>query len=59
MAVDLYKHNDEAYNSALKMMNTNGKSAVIDKTGTGKSFIGFKLFEDFHDKIIVLCSKIV
>lgn len=36
-----------------------GKVALIHQTGTGKSFIGFKLLEDFHDKIIVLRSKTV
>ena len=41
MAANLYKQNEEAYNSALKMLNTRGKAAVIHPTGTGKSFIGF------------------
>lgn len=35
MAVNLYKHNEEAYNSALKMLNTKGKTASIHTTGTG------------------------
>lgn len=47
MAIELFKHNEEAYNSALKMLNTNGTAAIISPTGTGKSFIGFKLCEDF------------
>ena len=27
MAIRLFKHNEDAYNSALKMLNTNGKAA--------------------------------
>ena len=52
MAVDLYNHNEKAYNSALEMMNRKGKAAVIHPTGTGKSFIGFKLCENFPDKTV-------
>lgn len=56
MAVNLYKHNEDAYNSALKMLNTNGKAAIIHPTGTGKSFIGFKLCEDYPQKSICWLS---
>ena len=56
MAIELFKHNEEAYNSALKMLNTSGKAAIIHPTGTGKSFIGFKLCEDFPGKIICWLS---
>ena len=56
MAINLYKHNEEAYNSALKMLNTKGKAAVIHPTGTGKSFIGFKLCENFPDKTVCWLS---
>ena len=45
MSIDLYPHNQEAYDSALRMMGAAGKAAVIHPTGTGKSFIGFKLAE--------------
>lgn len=56
MAVNLYKHNEDAYNSALKMLNTKGKAAVIHPTGTGKSFIGFKLCENFPNKTVCWLS---
>ena len=56
MAIELFKHNEEAYNSALKMLNTSGKAAIIHPTGTGKSFIGFKLCEDFPQKNICWLS---
>lgn len=47
MAVNLYKHNKAAYNSALEMLNTKGKAVAIHPTDIGKSFIGFKLCVDF------------
>ena len=56
MAIELFKRNEEAYNSALKMLNTIGKAAIIHPTGTGKSFIGFKLCEDYPQKSICWLS---
>ena len=38
------------------MLARTGKAAVIHPTGTGKSFIGFKLCEDFPDKTICWLS---
>lgn len=38
------------------MLNTKGKAAVIHPTGTGKSFIGFKLCEDSPDKTVCWLS---
>lgn len=46
MSIDLYPHNQTAYENALCMMREHGKAAVIHPTGTGKSFIAFKLAED-------------
>ncbi len=56
MGIDLYEHNKTAYQAALAMLKTKGKAAVIHPTGTGKSFIGFKLCEDFPDKKICWLS---
>lgn len=56
MAIALYEHNQTAYQAALDMMRAAGKAAVIHPTGTGKSFIGFKLCEDFPDKRICWLS---
>ena len=53
MAVELYKHNLDAYNAAKAMLAETGKAAVIHPTGTGKSFIGFRLAEDNPDKRIL------
>ena len=38
------------------MLEEEGKAAVIHPTGTGKSFIGFKLCEEFYDKTICWLS---
>ena len=43
MSVQLFPHNQIAYNSALEMLESCGKAAIVHPTGTGKSFIGFKL----------------
>lgn len=46
MSVKLFSHNQIAYNSAIEMLESCGKAAIIHPTGTGKSFIGFKLCEE-------------
>ena len=56
MAISLYEHNQTAYQATLEMLENEGKAAVIHPTGTGKSFIGFKLCEDYHDKTICWLS---
>ncbi len=56
MKIDLYEHNRTAYQAALKLLKTVGKAAVVHPTGTGKSFIGFKLCEDHPDQIICWLS---
>ncbi len=56
MSVRLYEHNQTAYESALAMLAETGKAAVVHPTGTGKSFIGFKLCEDFPDKTVCWLS---
>ncbi len=54
--IDLFKHNQIAYESVVEMLRETGKAAVIHPTGTGKSFIGFKLCEDNVDKLICWLS---
>lgn len=54
--VDLLKHNEEAY-VRVKMAITEGKKkiAISHATGTGKSYLIAKLFEDYsNDKKLVL-----
>ena len=56
MAICLYEHNQSAYLSVKAMLSSKGKAAVIHPTGTGKSFIGFKLCEEHPDKKICWLS---
>ena len=56
MAISLFEHNETAYCAALSMMKKTGKAAIVHPTGTGKSFIGFKLCEDNPNKKICWLS---
>ncbi len=56
MAIRLFEHNQTAYDAVLSMLSEKKKAAVIHPTGTGKSFIGFKLCEDFPDSIVCWLS---
>lgn len=46
VSIELFEHNKTAYESAVAMLASTGKAAIIHPTGTGKSFIAFKLCED-------------
>lgn len=54
--IDLFDHNRIAYESALSMLTESGRAAVVHPTGTGKSFIGFKLAEDNPDASVCWLS---
>ena len=56
MSISLFPHNDKAYKAVVEMLEVTGKVAVIHPTGTGKSFIGFKLCEDNPDARICWLS---
>lgn len=56
MSIKLFEHNQSAYESVLEMLSDEGKAAVVHPTGTGKSYIGFKLCEQFPDKIVCWLS---
>ncbi len=56
MSINLYEHNQEAYKKTLVMLNECKKAAIVHPTGTGKSFIGFKLCEDNPNKRICWLS---
>ena len=43
MALRLFEHNEKAYRAAIRMMEQYGKAAIVHPTGTGKSYIAFKL----------------
>ena len=51
--IELFEHNRIAYESAVSMLAETGKAAVVHPTGTGKSFIGFKLCEDNPNKKVL------
>ena len=44
--IDLFEHNRTAYDKVRAMLAARGRAAVVHPTGTGKSFIAFKLAED-------------
>lgn len=46
VSVSLFAYNQTAYEAAATMMDQAGRAAVIHPTGTGKSFIAFKLAEE-------------
>ncbi len=50
--IDLFKHNQTAYESALRLLQDTGKAAIVHPTGTGKSFIGFKLCEEHPEATV-------
>lgn len=56
MALNLYAHNAKAYAAACEMMDKYGKAAIVHPTGTGKSYIAFKLIEDHPDTVIFWLS---
>lgn len=56
MSLSLFEHNQTAYESAVEMLDEYGKAAVVHPTGTGKSYIGFKLCEQFPDNVICWLS---
>ena len=56
MGLVLYKHYLEAYLKLLPMLESTGKACIVHPTGTGKSFIGFKLCEYHPDKRVCWLS---
>ena len=56
VALQLFEHNQKAYKKVRSMLDVAGKAAVIHPTGTGKTFIAFKLIEDNPDSKVVWLS---
>ena len=56
MALDLFEHNAKAYRAAAAMLVRYSKAAVVHPTGTGKSYIAFKLIEDHPDAVFLWLS---
>ena len=56
VALRLFEHNEKAYHAAVWMMEQYGKAAIVHPTGTGKSYIAFKLIEDNPEKVVIWLS---
>ena len=56
MALALFEHNAKAYQATMAMLAQYGKAAVVHPTGTGKSYIAFKLIEDHPDAAVFWLS---
>ena len=56
VALRLFEHNEKAYRAAVRMMEQYGKAAIVRPTGTGKSFIAFKLIEDNPEATVLWLS---
>ncbi|SDB27517.1 Superfamily II DNA or RNA helicase [Ruminococcaceae bacterium FB2012] len=56
MSIELFEHNRQAYDSVVAMLAAARMACVIHPTGTGKSFIGFKLCEDNPEKTVCWLS---
>ena len=56
MVLHLFEHNARAYQAAAAMLEQYSKAAVVHPTGTGKSYIAFKLIEDHPDAAVLWLS---
>ena len=56
VALRLFEHNEKAYHAAVRMIERYGKAAIVHPTGTGKSYIAFKLIEDNPEKVVIWLS---
>ena len=56
MALRLFEHNEKVYYAAVRMMEQYGKAAIVHLTGTGKSYIAFKLIENSPEKVVIWLS---
>jgi len=56
VAIRLFEHNAKAYEAAVAEMERYGKAAIVHPTGTGKSYIAFKLIEDHPDAVVFWIS---
>lgn len=56
MALQLFEHNEKAYQAATRMMEQYGKAAIVHPTGTGKSYIAFRLIKAHPDAVIFWLS---
>ena len=50
MSISLFEHNEKAYQALAALLARKGRGAIIHPTGTGKSFIAFKLCAEHPQK---------
>lgn len=56
MSVELYPHNQVTYNRMMKMFESSNRVAIIQPTGTGKSFLFLRWIEEHPNNRIVILS---
>ncbi|MFI3238357.1 MAG: Helicase associated domain protein [Lachnospiraceae bacterium] len=56
MAIVLFDHNQKTYNNMCFLFATNKRVAVVQPTGTGKSFLYMKWMEEHTDQRILVVS---
>ena len=54
--LELFPHNQYAYEAACRLIEKEGRAAVIHPTGTGKSFIAFRLVLDNPEAAVLWLS---
>lgn len=52
--VELFKHNKTTYENITRVFETSNKCATVQPTGSGKSFLIFKLAQNNSDKTVVV-----
>ena len=57
MEIKLSKRNEEVYEEVKRVMGEGGKCAIVQPTGTGKSYILMKLLSDYDGYKIVIGSS--
>ena len=58
MKINLFSHNQSAYDATLAMLGKTGKAAIVHPTGTGKSYIALQLIEDNPDARILYITSL-
>ncbi len=48
--INLKEHNKESYESAKKMFKTTSRVAIVQATGTGKSYVALQFLNDYKNK---------
>lgn len=56
MMINLYEHNQVAYNNLIEVYKRSNRAAIIHPTGSGKSYIALKLMEDNPDTRVLYLS---